>query len=126
MNGNNTDFASRLDFEQQIDHEFEQHPEVDIEVKERKAFMERCRRAKVTYTKLKKYEKEVDERTKELKTEIKLLEWKLKNNQVGVRNKIFGSRACKQKDIDRWRKQLDDKRKQLDLIITWIHEKYFK
>ena len=120
----NTDFARRLDWEQQTDLELED--EQPLDKIEHRAFVERCRRAKVTYTKLKKYEKEVEENTSELKAQIKDLEWNLKNHQVGGRVGIFGRKVCKQKDFDKWREQLADKRRQLDNIINRIHDKYFK
>jgi hypothetical protein len=120
----NTDFARRLDWEQQTDLELED--EQSLEKVEHKAFVERCRRAKVTYTKLKKYEKEVEAETSDLKVEIKDLECKLKNHQVGGRMGIFGRKVCKQKDFDKWNMQLSDKRRQLENIINRIHDKYFK
>jgi len=120
----NTDFARRLDWEQQTDLELED--EQPLDKVEHRAFIERCRRANVTYTKLKKYEKEVEENTSELKAQIKDLEWNLKNHQVGGRVGIFGRKVCKQSDFDKWRTQLADKRRQLDNIINRIHDKYFK
>ena len=128
MNGesmSNTDFASMLDWEQQLDYELEQQQEVDIEQKERKAFTDRCRRAKVPVTKLKKYEKEVDEQTKELKADIESLEWSLKHCRVGDKRKQYAN-IYLQKDFDKWRAQLADMRSQFDLIIARLHEKYFK
>lgn len=119
----NTDFARMLDWEQQTDLELED--EQSLEKVEHKAFVERCRRTKVTYTKLMKYEKEVEAETSDLKAEIKDLEWKLKNHQVGGRVRIFGPKVCKQKDFDNWKKQLSDKRRQLENIINRIHHKYF-
>lgn len=121
----NTDFARMLDWEQQLDYELEQQQEVDIEQQERKAFTDRCRRAKVSYTKLKKYEREVEAETSDLKAEIKVLEWNLKNHQVGGRVRIFGLKVCKQKEFDKWKMQLSDKRRQLENIINRIHHKYF-
>ena len=119
----NTDFAKRLDWEQQTDLELED--EQSLEKVEHKAFVERCRRAKVTYTKLKKYEKEVEAETSDLKAEIKVLEWNLKNHQVGGHIRIFGPKVCKQKEFDKWKMQLSDKRRQLENIINRIHHKYF-
>jgi hypothetical protein len=119
----NTDYARQLDFEQQIELELE--GEQPLEKIEHKAFVERCRRAKVPYTKLKKYEKEVDAQTKELKADIESLEWKLKHCHVGDKRKRYAL-IYLQKDFDQWRKQLNDKRNQLDLIITRLHDKYFK
>ena len=121
----NTDYASMLDWEQQLDYELEQQQEVDIEQQERKAFTDRCRRAKVSVTKLKKYEKEVDEQTKELKADIESLEWRLKHCRVGDKRKRYAN-ICLQSDFDKWRTQLADKRRQLDNIINRIHDKYFK
>ena len=128
MNGKSmskTDYASMLDWEQQLDYELEQQQEVDIEQQERKAFTDRCRRAKVPVTKLKKYEKEVDEQTKELKADIESLEWRLKHCHVGVKRKQYAN-IYLQSDFDKWRIQLADKRRQLDNIINRIHHKYFK
>lgn len=128
MNGesmSNTDFASMLDWEQQLDYELEQQQEVDIEQQERKTFADRCRRAKVPVTKLKKYEKEVDEQTKELKADIESLEWRLKHCRVGDKRKQYAN-IYLQSDFDKWRIQLADKRRQFDLIIARLHEKYFK
>lgn len=121
----NTDYASMLDWEQQLDYELEQQQEVDIEQQERKAFTDRCRRAKVSVTKLKKYEKEVDEQTKELKAGIEILEWRLKHCRVGDKRKRYAY-IYLQSDFDKWRKQLADMRSQFDLIIARLHEKYFK
>jgi hypothetical protein len=128
MNGesmSNTNYASMLDWEQQLDYELEQQPEVDIEQQERKAFADRCRRAKVPVTKLKKYENEVDEHTKELKADIESLEWRLKHCRVGVKRKQYAN-IYLQSDFDKWRTQLADKQRQLDNIINRIHYKYFK
>ena len=128
MNGesmSNTDYASMLDWEQQLDYELEQQQEVGIEQQERKAFVDRCRRAKVSVTKLKKYEKEVDEQTKELKADIESLEWRLKYCRVGDKRKRYAN-ICLQSDFDKWRTQLADKLRQLDNIINRIHDKYFK
>lgn len=128
MNGesmSNTDFASMLDWEQQLDYELEQQQEVDIEQQERKTFADRCRRAKVSVTKLKKYEKEVDEQTKELKADIESLEWRLKHCRVGDKRKRYAN-IYLQSDFDKWRTQLADKQRQLDNIINRIHDKYFK
>ena len=121
----NTDFARRLDWEQQLDYELEQQQEVDIEQQERKAFTDRCRLAKVPVTKLKKYEKEVDEQTKKLKADIESLEWRLKHCRVGDKRKQYAN-IYLQKDFDQWRKQLADMRSQFDMIIARLHEKYFK
>jgi hypothetical protein len=128
MNGesmSNTDYASMLDLEQQLDYELGQQQEVDIEQQERKAFTDRCRRAKVPVTKLKKYEKEVDEQTKELKADIESLEWRMNHCRVGVKRKQYAN-IYLQSDFDKWRTQLADKRRQLDNIINRIHDKYFK
>lgn len=128
MNGesmSNSDYASMLDWEQQLDYELEQQQEVDIEQQERKAFTDRCRRANVSVTKLKKYEKEVDEQTKELKADIESLEWRLKHCRVGDKRKRYAN-IYLQSDFDKWRIQLADKRRQLDNIINRIHYKYFK
>ena len=119
----NTDFARRLDWEQQTDLELED--EQPLEKVEHKAFVERCRRAKVTYTKLKKYEKDVYAETADIMQEIHLLERWLKHSRVGKRrNRNEGIYI--QSDFDKWRIQLDDKRRQLDNIINRIHDKYFK
>jgi len=118
------EYARQLDWEQQTELELE--GEQSLEKIEHKAFVERCRRSKVTYTKLKKYAKEVDDQTADIRTNIDDLERKLKYYKVGSRIGIFSRKVCKQKDIDDWRKQLADKREQLDLIITRLHEKYFK
>ena len=128
MNGesmSNTDYASMLDWEQQLDYELEQQQEVDIEQQERKAFTDRCRRAKVSVTKLKKYEKEVDGQTKELKADIESIEWRLKHCRVGDKRKQYAN-IYLQSDFDKWRTQLADKQRQLDNIINRIHDKYFK
>lgn len=119
----NTDFARMLDWEQQIDLELED--EQPLDKIEHKAFVERCRRAKVTYTTLKKYEKEVDAETTDIKAEINNLEWKLKHCHVGEKRKrnYF---TYLQSDFDKWRMQLADKRRQLDNIINRLHHKYFK
>ena len=120
---NNTDFARMLDWEQQTDFELED--EQSLDKVEHMAFIERCRRAKVTYTKLKKYEKEVDAETADIKEEINALEWRLKHSRVGKRrNRNEGIYV--QSDFDKWREQLADKRRQLDNIINRIHDKYFK
>lgn len=96
----------------------------DLEKEEYKAFVMRCRRAKVPVTKLKKYEKEVDEQTFEIRQKIKLLEYNLKYCFVGKRR-----RPCcgiyVQKDFDEWRKQIAQCRKMIDVIITRIKERYF-
>ena len=119
----NTDFARMIDWEQQIDLELED--EQPLDKIEHKAFVERCRRAKVTYTTLKKYEKEVDAETTDIKAETNNLEWKLKQCHVGEKRKrnYF---TYLQSDFDKWRMQLADKRKKLDNIINRLHHKYFK
>ena len=119
----NTDFARRLDWEQQTDLELED--EQPLEKVEHRAFVERCRRAKVSYTKLNKYEKEVDADTADIKKEIKVLELMLKHCRIGKKRKRY-AHICLQSDFDKWRKQLVDKRRQLDNIINRIHDKYFK
>lgn len=119
----NTDFARRLDWEQQTDLELED--EQPLDKVEHRAFVERCRRAKVTYTKLKKYEKEVDAETADIKEEINALEWKLEHCRIGKKRKRYAN-IYLQSDFDKWREQLADKRRQLDNIINRIHDKYFK
>ena len=119
----NTDFARMLDLEQQMDFELED--EQPLEKVEHKAFVERCRRAKVSYTKLKKYEKEVYAETAGIMQEVHLLERWLKHARIGKRrNRNEGIYV--QSDFDKWRTQLADKRRQLDNIINRIHDKYFK
>lgn len=118
----NTDFAKRLDLEQQIDIELE--GEQPLEKVEHKAFVERCRRAKVSYTKLKKYEKEVDDETAAIKQEVDDLEWCLKHYRIGEKRNHIAF-ICLQSDFDKWRIKLADKRRQLDNIINRIYNKYF-
>ena len=111
-----------LDLEQQIELELEN--EQPLEKVEHKAFVERCRRAKVSYTKLKNYEKEVDDETADIKQEIYFLERWLKHSRVGERrNRKEG--VYLQSDFDKWRTKLADKRRQLDNIINRIYNKYF-
>jgi hypothetical protein len=119
----NTDFARMLDWEQQTDLELED--EQSLDKVEHRAFIERCRRAKVSYTKLKKYEKEVDAETADIKEEINALEWRLKHCRIGEKRKRYAN-IYLQSDFDKWRTQLADKRRQLDNIINRIHDKYFK
>ena len=118
----NTDYAQRLDFEQNLDYIFENVSD-DLEVKEYKAFIERCRKAKVSVKKLKMCEKEIKEQTAELKSEIVSLEYKLTHYHVG---QCWYGKIYRQSDFDKWRTQLADKRRQLDNIINRIHYKYFK
>ena len=112
-----------LDWEQQIDFELEDVQPLDKV--EHRAFVERCRRAKVSYTKLKKYGKEVDIETADIREEVNRLEWKLKHCRIGdKRNR--NADIYLQSDFDKLREQLADKRRQLDNIINRIHDKYFK
>ena len=120
---NNTDFARMLDWEQQTDLELEDEQSLDNV--EHMAFIERCRRAKVSYTKLKKYGKEVDAETVDIKEEINALEWRLKHCRIGEKRKRYAN-IYLQSDFDKWHIQLADKRRQLDNIINRIHDKYFK
>ena len=56
----NTRYAEVLDYEQQLDYEEELAGEyVTIEEQEERAFTERCRKSKVSATRLKKYEVEL-------------------------------------------------------------------
>ena len=119
----NTDFARMLDWEQQTDLELED--EQSLDKVEHMAFIERCRRSKMSYTKLKKYGKEVDAETAYIKEEINALEWRLKHCRIGEKRKRYAN-ICLQSDFDKWRIQLADKRRQLDNIINRIHDKYFK
>ena len=119
----NIDFASMLDWEQQTDIELED--EQPLDKVEHRAFVERCRRAKVSYTKLKKYGKEVDTETADIKEEINALEWRLKYCRIGEKRKRYAD-IYLQSDFDKWRTQLADKRRQLDNIINRIQDKYFK
>jgi len=119
----NTDFARMLDWEQQTDLELED--EQPLDKVEHRAFVERCRRAKVSYTKLKKYEKEVYDETAAIKQGIDGLEWRLKNYRIGKRRNCDKG-IYLQSDFDKWHAQLADKRRQLDNIINRIHDKYFK
>ena len=119
----NTDFARMLDWEQQTDLELED--EQPLDKVEHRAFVERCRRAKVTYTKLKKYEKEVDAETADIKEEINALEWRLEHCRIGKKRKRYAN-IYLQSDFDKWRTQLADKQRQLDNIINRIHDKHFK
>jgi len=112
-----------LDWEQQTDIELEDEQSLDDV--EHRAFIERCRRAKVSYTKLKKYGKEVDAETADIKKEIKALEWRLKYCEIGEKRKR-NAYIYLQSDFDKWRTQLADKRRKLDNIINRIHDKYFK
>lgn len=110
----NTRYAADLDYEQQLDYEEELAGEhVSIEEQEEKAFAERCRRSKVSATKLKKYEVELRKTKSKASKEISDLEW-----QAMATKSIRKAREL--------RANQSAIRKQLKIDEQTLYDKYFK
>ena len=110
----NTRYAEALDYDQQLDYEEELAGEsISIEEQEERAFAERCRRSKVSATRLKKYEVELRKIQSKADKELSELEWK--------------ARATKSaKERSKLRAKQSAIRKQLEADEQALHDHYFK
>ncbi len=123
LENNNTDRARILDYIQEIDYLAENIDQHTMEQQERKAFVARCRKARVSVGKLEQYEKEVLAATETIRNDIRRLESDLNAHYVG---RYHGrNRPVNEKTRKRWQSELGDKRREMELIINRIRERYF-
>lgn len=107
----NTQYARELDAIQ----EHERHNHVPLETKERQAFVARCRRAHVSVNKLKECENEVNKATEKLRRDMFDLKYKLS----------FAERWMSEKHVREWRREIDEKWKEINRITESVSRKYF-
>ena len=110
----NTRYAEALDYDQQLDYEMELYNETtSLEEREAQEFAERCRKSKVSATRLKKYEVELRKIQSKAGKELSELEWK--------------ARATKSaKERSKLRAKQSSIRKQLEADEQALHDHYFK
>ena len=110
----NTRYAEALDYDQQLDYEMELYNETtSLEEREAQEFAERCRKSKVSATRLKKYEVELRKIQSKAGKELSELEWKARTTKSSKeRSKLLSE----QRAI----------RKQLEADEQALHDHYFK
>ena len=118
----NTDYAENLDFEQQLDYEEETNPEVPLDVREHKNFVERCRRAKCNYSTIKRCEQEIERKTSKLKEDIISLE----NKAEILKSRLVWKPTVKgRKELDNINSQIESKKKLIEDTIIRISNEIF-
>lgn len=119
----NTDYAERLDFEQQLDYEDAMYGHETLEEEEERRFAEVCFRAKASVRKMRMCERAIAERTEGIRKEIDALEEKvfLVTTDTWYRNRY----KITDKTLEQWRFDLAVKRKKYDEMKQAISNEFF-
>ena len=110
----NTRYAEALDYDQQLDYEVELAGELGgIEEQEERAFAERCRKSKVSATRLKNYEVELRKIQNIADKELAELEWQARTTKSA-------------KKLQKIRDKQSAIRQKLNSDENALHDRYFK
>ena len=120
----NTDYAERLDREQQLDFEDGMRTHETLEEEEERRFAEVCFRMKTSVRKMRMCERAIAERTEGIRKEIDALEEKV---FIVTTSPWYRKRyKITDRTIEQWRFDLAVKRKQYEDMKQAISDEFFK